>query len=121
LRDFPLHAVSLQAAQLARCEPDEYLAFVDTLLASQRAWVPMRQGDDPVPELAKIARLGGISQARFDACEKDQKLAQSIVAGRAAGEAAGVTGTPHFFFNGKGKSGEISYEDFAKQVQDAGS
>ncbi|HLY58452.1 MAG TPA: DsbA family protein [Stellaceae bacterium] len=120
MRDFPLHGVSLQAALLAHCDPDEYAAFVDTLFQSQLAWVPLKQGDDPMIELGKIAKLGGISEARFKACEDDKKLSESIVSSRAGGEAAGVTGTPHFFFNGKGQNGELTYDQFAKLARDAG-
>jgi protein-disulfide isomerase len=123
LRDFPLHGPALQAAELAHCDPSQYLAFVEVLLGSQTAWYPRSEKDDPTVELGKIGKLDGISDEKFKSCLADQKLSDSIVQSRSDGEAAGVTGTPFFFFNGKpaAASGEISYEDFVKAVQNAGS
>jgi protein-disulfide isomerase len=121
MRDFPLHGPALQAAILAHCAPDEYVAFVETLFSAQNAWVPRKQGDDPLVELAKIGKLGGISDAKFKSCQEDKALSDQIVASRVGGEAANVTGTPFFFINGTGHSGELEYEEFAKLVHDAGS
>ena len=120
-RDFPLHGAALQAAELAHCVPDEYDAFVDTLLASQANWLPYTQGIDTVAELGKIAKLGGISDEKFKACLQDKSISEAIVRTRAAGDQAGVTGTPYFFFsNGATYNGELPYDGFAKMAHDAG-
>ena len=41
------------------------------------------------------------------------------MASRQKGEQAGVDSTPTFFFNGKKHAGEMSFDEFAKMVQDA--
>ena len=67
-----------------------------------------------------IAKLGGIPEAKARACMADDALAKQITASRTLGEDAGVKATPSFFFNGKLVEGEIPYDEFVKQLHDAG-
>jgi protein-disulfide isomerase len=115
-RDFPLNAPALYAAQLAHCEPDKYFGFVEVLFESQPSWVIQ----DSVPELDKIAKLGGIPETKFQACIADKALQNSVIASRQGGTDAGVEATPTFFFNGKAHAGAMSYDDFVKLAKDAG-
>jgi protein-disulfide isomerase len=118
-RDFPLDGLALKASQLAHCTGDErFWAFLQAEFGSQSAWV--RNGD-PTDELVKIGKLGGVPEPKARACMADNNpLAEKIVGSRTLGTDAGVDSTPTFFFNGKKVTGEISYDDFVKNLHDAG-
>src|ERR1700746_1448533 len=69
LRDFPLDEPALRAAMIARCAPpDRFYAYVDTLFAAQDKWVMAR---DYREALARLVKLGGMSQDEFDNCLKN--------------------------------------------------
>jgi protein-disulfide isomerase len=118
-RDFPLDGSALKAAQLAHCTGDaRFWGFLQLEFASQGNWA--RQGD-PTNALAQLVRLGGVSDEKARACmSDDSKLARAVTESRAEGEKAGVDSTPTFFFNGKKVSGEILYDEFVKDLHDAG-
>jgi protein-disulfide isomerase len=118
-RDFPLHGGALKAAELAHCEPDRYYAFVSVLFESQNSWAPRSLADDPVPELSKIAKLGGISDAKFQSCLADKQVEETIMTGRQKAAEAGVNSTPYFLVNGKPHAGEIPFDDLAQMIKDA--
>jgi protein-disulfide isomerase len=120
-RDFPLDGIALKAATLARCDQGRYYSFIEVLFETQMSWLPRSADQDPTPELLRIGKLGGLSEAKAQACLTDQKLSDAVVASRQQGETAGVNSTPTFFFNGKSHAGELPYDDFVKMVQDAGS
>jgi protein-disulfide isomerase len=110
-RDFPLDGSALKAAMVARCAPPErYYAFIDMLFAQQGSW---GIAPDPAPGLARLAKLGGMSDERFQSCLKDDALQTKIVAGRLAGEKEyGVESTPTFLIGGKRIVGAQPYETF---------
>jgi protein-disulfide isomerase len=117
-RDFPLNQLDIPAFRLARCAGTaREFGFVQILFQSQRNWATAK---DPVAELKKIGRLGGIGEAEFDACQADPKLQTAIMASLQGGTDAGVNSTPSFFVNGKLEVGEKTYESFAKLLTDAG-
>jgi protein-disulfide isomerase len=99
-RDFPLDGSALKAAMVARCAPPErFYGFIDVLFAQQRSWAT---GGDPAPVLERLAKLGGMSLDKFDACMKDDALQNKILASRlAAANDYKVESTPTFFINGK--------------------
>jgi protein-disulfide isomerase len=109
-RDFPLDQYALRAAALARCAPaDRYFAFLDVLFQQQNLWT---SAPDPMVPLARIARLGGLSDAQFQACMADQALADSILASRLVGARdLQVESTPTLIVNGKKISRIRSFED----------
>jgi protein-disulfide isomerase len=113
LRDYPLDQSALLAAMVARCAPpDRFYAFIDTLFQSQQSWE-----QSPKASLARIAKVGGMSQAEFDQCIADQKLSDSIIAARLkAQQSYGVASTPTFFINGKKVVGELPYDEFVKNL-----
>jgi protein-disulfide isomerase len=117
-RDFPLDGLALKASQLAHCSGDQrFWGFIDALYSSQNGWA---RSADPISELVKVGKLGGLSEEKSKACMADEKLANAIVASRTAASDAGVNATPTFFFNGKLVSGEVPYEQFVKNLQEAG-
>lgn len=109
-RDFPLDQIALKAAALARCAPtDRYFAFLDVLFQQQDSWA---SAPDPMVPLARIGRLGGLSEAQFKGCMDDQALADSILASRLVGARdMQVDSTPTIFVNGKKAQGVRSFED----------
>ena len=111
-REFPLDEVALAASMLARCAGGEKsMAMIDVLFASQDTWA-IRQ---PIPPLLQIAKQAGFTQATFDACLKDTKLYENIVAVRErASKEFKVESTPTLFVNGKMQKGGTSIEELEK-------
>jgi protein-disulfide isomerase len=116
-RNFPLDQAALKAAVLTMCAPPErYFAFVDVLFRSQAKWI----SSDPTDALSNYAKLGGISQQKFDACMADQKLTDQIVAERFnASKDYDVKSTPTFFINGTKVVGALPLAEFEKTLNAA--
>ena len=114
-REFPLDEVAVAASMLARCAGgDKAIALIDVLFNSQDTWA-VRQ---PIPPLMQIAKQAGFTQATFDACLKDQKLYENIVAVRErASKEFKVESTPTLFVNGKMVRGGVSIEELEKAMQ----
>lgn len=110
-RDFPLDGSALKAAMVARCAPaDRFYGFIDVLFAQQDSW---GRGADPTPSLARLAKLGGMSDEQFQSCMKDDALQNKILASRLAGEKEfQVESTPTFLINGKRIIGAQPYDKF---------
>lgn len=118
LRDFPLDEEALRAAMIARCAPpSRYYAFADTFFAQQEKWVGNR---DFRGELARLARLGGMSREQFDSCLKNTRLENQIVEGRfVASKQLDVNSTPTFFINGSKFTGAPTVQDLEANLQAA--
>jgi protein-disulfide isomerase len=116
-RDFPLDALSLHAAQLAQCLPQErYFVFVKTLFANQENWL---KSTDPEATLQQYAKLAGLSDEKVKACLADKKLEQALVQRRLyAGTQFKVNSTPSFVVNyGKDTiSGAHNFDEFDKML-----
>lgn len=119
-KDFPLDAVALLAAQVARSLPPErYAPFVDALFASQDRWA-FAQGVDTPAVLKQMAALAGMSGDQFVAAVSDDKLKAAIMAERQAGvDRYKIDSTPTFVFGEQKFSGEMSYDIFATRVTQA--
>jgi protein-disulfide isomerase len=117
LRDFPLDAVALAAAQVARSLPVErYEPFVATLFAQQDRWAFARNSD-PREEMFKIAALAGMSRAQYDAALADQDLARGILELRVKGQQEHiVASTPTFVFGTRTVPGNMAFDRFAALV-----
>ena len=117
-RDFPLGGPAYIASMMARCaRPDRYFQFIDYLFKEQDSWA---RSQDPVKALARIGKLGGMSQADFDACTKNEELYNGIRNQQlAAQDEFKVNATPTFVINGKKISGAQPYEVFAKAIESA--
>lgn len=64
---------------------------------------------------ARWGLKAGLDKAQLDACMNDAATAQAMVTTYQANATADkIEGTPSFIINGKLYSGEMSYEDFAK-------
>ena len=113
LRDYPLDEPALRAAMIARCAPpDRFYAYVDTFFGAQEKWVTARDYRDA---LARLVKLGGMSQEEFDNCLKNTALENKIVEGRLiASKELDVNSTPTFFINGSKFTGAPTVEEFDK-------
>ena len=87
------------AFMLAYCAPNgNYYPMIDALFASQDVW---SRGQNPVPELLRLAKLSGMSQDDFRACLGNQDLLTNIIKGRnKAVREFNVRATPTIFVNG---------------------
>ena len=112
-REFPHNQQALAAFMLARCLPKEkYFPLIDVFFATQDKWVP-----DAKEGLGNIAKQAGMSQADFDACLKNESVANSILAVREkATTKYGVDSIPTLFLNGKVFHGETTYDDLKKAI-----
>ena len=117
MRDYPFDQVSLQAAMMARCaRPSLYFKFVDVLFKQQEQW---STADDPSAALARIGKLGGMSQADFDACMKNDDLIDGILKVRLeAQQNFQVDSTPTFIIDDDNKIvGAHPFEVFDKVLK----
>lgn len=114
--EFPLDGVALRASMLARCGGEaKTVPFLDILFTQQMDWAA---SEDPMGALNRIAKLGGMSQATFDACLADEALMKQLVQSRQEGmEKYNVQGTPSFIIDGKTHDGDMEIEDFDKLLQ----
>ena len=111
LRDFPFDPIATAAFMLSHCAgPERYFGFIEVLFASQAQWAFV---DTPMEALKNLAKQGGFSDEKFDACMKNQEVFNHVksVAER-GGQKFGVNSTPTFFINGEKVEGAIPYSDF---------
>ena len=116
LREFPLDIVAKAAFMIARCAgPDKYYPMVTTLFETQKNWA---FNNNAAQQLLAIAKQSGMTEAQFNTCLNDTKLAGQIdeVAKRGATE-FNVNSTPTFFINGKQISGAMSPADLDKEIE----
>jgi protein-disulfide isomerase len=116
-RHFPFDRAALGAAQIAECGgEDKFFSFLDVLFRQQQSWAR----GEPLANLTRLAKLGGIPEAQAQACLQDEKLANKIVAVRLQAEKElGVNSTPTFFINGKKVIGADSHEMFDQNLKAA--
>jgi protein-disulfide isomerase len=111
LRDFPFDPIATAAYMLAHCAgPERYFGFIDVLFSTQTEWAFV---ETPMDALKGIAKQGGFSDEKFDACMKNEEIFNHVkaVAERGAGT-FGVRSTPTFFINGEKVEGALPYSDF---------
>jgi len=106
--DYPLsfHPRAMPASIAAHCaaEQGKYWQMYDNLLKEQ--------GDLSDDDLKKRAGTVGVDAAKFNACYDSKKPEASIKKTFDDGAAAGVTGTPSFFVNGRMLVGAKPIEEF---------
>ncbi len=116
-RDFPLDRYAFQASVLAHAAGKQrFFAVLKILFDKQAEW---SAASDPTAALMKIGKMVGVSQAKFEAGLKDEKLGESILTDRMVGaNEYGVSSTPTLFVNGEKYEGSRDYASLDKFLQD---
>ncbi len=114
VRDFPLqdlHPDAVYAAEAAGCAEAQgkYWPMHDRLFALK--------GQLTQPDLEQAAEQSGADINTFKSCMGRHDRLPKIQADVSAGAAAGVRGTPTFFFNGKRVEGVIPPDVFDQLIQ----
>lgn len=117
-RDYPLDGVAYRAAIVTHCMaeagPKRYYGFVQILFQQQRRWATSQ---DPMAEIAKLARIGGMNQEKFEACLSNERYASGVLQSYQQGEAEfGIRSTPSFVVNGRLIPGNMSFDEFKRVV-----
>ncbi|HAK63661.1 MAG TPA: disulfide bond formation protein DsbA [Alphaproteobacteria bacterium] len=113
MREFPLDGLALRASMLARCSGESKVkGFISIFFEQQNIWAA---SENPIEELARITRLGGMNQQRFDACLANESLMKQLVQSRQDGQDKyDIKATPSFIIDGKTHSGLSTIEEFDK-------
>ena len=113
-RHYPLpnHPDARPAAEAAACaaEQGKFWPYHDRLFADQSK---LSQAD-----LKQSATAVGIDAAKFDTCVDSHKLKAKVDEDVAAGQEAGVDGTPAFFINGRAISGAQPFDVFKRIIDE---
>ncbi len=118
-RDFPLDSIhpyatpSAEAAECAREEGKYWLAH-DYLFEHQSELAALASG-----KFADLARAIGVDQKIFASCVTKRAYKDEVRKDYADGVAAGITGTPTSFVNGKAISGAVSYGTLKAAIDEA--
>lgn len=112
-RDFPLafHENAAKAAEAAECadEQGKFWEIHDTIFENQAAIT--------VPDLKRYAGTLGLNTSQFDSCLDSGKYAEEVKKDFDEGTAAGVSGTPSFFINGKLLVGAQPFSAFEQIIE----
>lgn len=97
-REFPLNDPALKATLTARCLPeDQYENFVSLLFKSQDQWA---SGIDYMASLKQNAKLAGMSDATFEACQAEPMLKLKVAENmQEAKDKWNISATPTFIIN----------------------
>lgn len=115
-RDFPFDELGLRAAMTAHClAPENYFGFLDVLFRSQDKW---SRAANPMEALKQLARLAGMQGDAFDACQKNEAVANRVLQERIdAQNNFDVRATPTFIINGQKISGAQPFEKMAEIIE----
>ena len=102
VKDFPLsfHTEADEAANAANCaaEQGKYYEMYNKLFEAQENWVGSA---DPNSYFKTLGQGIGLNTATFNSCVDSNKHSAEVQQDISEGGAAGVSGTPTFFINGK--------------------
>ncbi|HXV26863.1 MAG TPA: DsbA family protein [Candidatus Paceibacterota bacterium] len=118
-RDFPLqfHDAARPSALAAECanEQGRFWEYHDKMFLEQA-----KQGNGTVTygnaELKRWAAEIGLNTGQFNQCLDSEKYGDEVDADFEAGQAAGVSGTPSFFVNGKLLVGAQPFSAFQQAI-----
>jgi len=117
-RDFPLGNLAYAAALLPHCAgPQRYFGFLEVLFRTQETWAGSK---DPLNELKKVARLGGLSAEDFEKCLANQALFTAIRDRAAAdSKAYDIEATPTVRIGDQQIIGGQPFDAFSKVIDEA--
>ncbi|MFL5562841.1 MAG: DsbA family protein [Gemmatimonadaceae bacterium] len=120
--DFPLpmHRNTWFASNAAACadEQGKFWQMHDTLFANQDRWNGEATGS-PKGIFKGYAQSVGLDVPKWEACYDADRYHSRIASNRAEAERRHVGSTPTFIIGGKMVPGALSYDEFAKYVNDA--
>ncbi len=101
-----MHSRAQPAAEAAQCanEQGKFWEYHDVIFANQKAL-----SDE---DFKKYATDTGLDMEKFNACYESGKFRSDVQKDLAECQAAGVTGTPAFFINGRFLSGAQPFPSF---------
>ena len=117
-RDFAiLGSESVRAAEAAECAGDQgkYAEYHGALFAAHTGGHP----DFPPEQLSEFAKTLGLDGSAFEVCLATHKNGGEVDEDLKDGQAAGVTGTPTFFINGKKLVGALPLSLFESAIEEA--
>ncbi len=114
-RQFPLNSIhpkAQKAAEASLCahEQGKFWEMHDNMFADQRKL--------DIADLKAKASALGLDTAKFDACLDSSKYADQVAKDLADGMAAGVTGTPAMFVNGRFLNGAVPFAELERIIDD---
>jgi protein-disulfide isomerase len=113
-RHYPLpnHPNARPAAEASACANEQGLfwEYHDRLFANQSRLSPA--------DLKQHAAELGLDSAKFNACVDSRRFQKDVEEDMAAGARLGVSGTPHFFINGRVLNGAQPIENFRAVIDD---
>ncbi|MEM1246116.1 MAG: thioredoxin domain-containing protein [Acidobacteriota bacterium] len=114
-RQFPLNSIhpkAQKAAEASLCASDQgkFWEMHDLLFAEQK--------DLDIAQLKEKAVRLGLDASSFDSCLDDDKYAEQVARDIREGAAAGVSGTPSLFVNGRPLTGVVAFEAIAEIIDD---
>ncbi len=120
-KNFPLtsiHPQAVGAANAAACAGDQgsFWPMHDLLFEHQDQWAGNNKANEVFMSFADQI---GLDKDVFQSCLENEQFSDVIFADLQEGVAAGVTGTPAFFINGKLLSGAQPYEAFVQMIEQA--
>jgi protein-disulfide isomerase len=112
-RHYPLQPNSQRAAEAASCanENGKFWPYHDLLFANQNAHADA--------DLKRYAKDVGLDEQIFATCLDSGRGSKIVEQDAADGDAAGVTGTPSFFINGRPLSGALPFDAFKQAIEEA--
>ncbi len=108
----PNHPNARPAAEAAACANDQgkFWEYHDRLFANQSRLA--------AADLKQHAADLGLDSAKFNSCLDTRRFQKDVDDDMAAAAALGVSGTPHFFINGRPISGAQPFESFREIIDD---
>lgn len=105
----------LWAASVARCGgAEKYFGIADMIYDTQKDWIGSGEAAEIAANLKKIGLKAGLSAEKVDACMQDEDQLKAMIATYQANATKdGIDSTPSFVIDGQ-KYSNMSYEDFAR-------
>ncbi|MBI1363318.1 MAG: thioredoxin domain-containing protein [Proteobacteria bacterium] len=116
-RHMPWDNMALAAAKLAVCAHDTASSYISAFFKTQETWA---KSADPLAELKKVAKLGGMDEATADKCLQNAQIHQQVLDIQNVGrDVLKVRSTPTLFV-GKNTviEGFRDYAAFSKVLDD---
>lgn len=119
MRDLAWDPLAMAVAKVTRCvDKAEFYNYVSAFFSTQATWA---KSQDPVAELKKVARLGGMGDEAFNQClARADTHEQIFEMKRIAMEELKVNSTPTFFIGDDiVLRGVADYASFKKEIEKA--